>query len=152
MRYPPILIACIGLMVAGCQKQPATPTFPETTRITAQLYSVPDTGTKGIDHIEVPQEYIPQILKIVTPVTFEEGGLRPTSNYHVADVYLHHEDSKPTKIEVRSTGHNPAAVTVDCSNYFYASVDGPADGAWELALLLQRFHYEAERDKTEKGE
>jgi len=97
-------------------------------------------GIEGIDHVEVPQEHIPQILKIVTPVTFVEGGIRPKLNYHVADVYLHHEDSKVTKIELRHTGHNPAAITVDGSTYFYASIDGPVDGARELVFLLTELH------------
>jgi hypothetical protein len=147
MRYSNIVIACVGLIFAGCPKQTALPTLPATIRVTAQLYSVPDMGIEGIDRVEVPQDHVPQILKIVTPVTFIKGGVVPELNYHVADVYLHHEDFNVTKIKVRFTGHNPAAVTVDGVNYFYASVDGPADGARGLARLLARFHFEAQHNK-----
>jgi hypothetical protein len=142
MRYSYIVFVCVGLMLAGCQ-QPAVPTLPATTRITAQVHSVRDMGIESIDHVEVPQEYVPQILKIVTPVTFLKVGIRPSLNYHVADVYLHHQDSKVTKLEVRFTGHNPAAVTVDGSNYFSASTDGPIDGARALANLLTVLHLQA---------
>lgn len=147
MKCSHAVIACVGLMLAGCSKQPAPPILPASIRITAQLYSVADMGVEGIDHVEVPADHIPQILKIVTPVSFIKDGVLPNLNYHVADVYLHHEDSSVTKITVRFTGHNPAAVTVDGVNYFYASVAGPADGARGLARLLARFHFEAQHDK-----
>ncbi len=139
-----IAIACFGLMVAGCQNQPAPPTFPATSRITARVHSVPDMVIETIDHVEVPQQHIPKIMQLVTPVTYIESGIEPRLNYHVADVYLHHQDSnKVTTIEVRFTGHNPAAVTVDGGNYFYAPVDG-RDGARALSILLAKYHFQAQ--------
>jgi len=146
-----MILACAGLMIAGCLWQPAVPTFPATIRITAQLHSIREMRIESIDYIEVPLEHIPQVLKIVTPVTFIEDGIRPELNYHGADVYLHHQDSSVTKIEVRFTGHNPAAVTVDGSNYFYASVDGPVDGASALAVLLADLHFETQQAGSEIG-
>lgn len=68
-------MACGGLMLTGCLKQPAPPIMRATTRITAQVYSVPDMGIQGIDHVEVPREHVPEVLKIVTPVTFIKGGI-----------------------------------------------------------------------------
>lgn len=145
----PILtvLAIVATVLVSCAKQPAPPILPAPTRITAHLHSVPDIGIKGIGKVEIPQDYIEEVLKIVTPVTFFKSGIRPDLHYHVADVYLHHESSNTTTITVRYTGHNPAAVTVDGVNYFYASIDGPIDGATGLANLLAKLHFEAERDQ-----
>jgi hypothetical protein len=143
------MLAIVLVTLVGCAKQPAPPSLSATTHITAHLHSVPDLRIKRIGNVEVPQDRLQEVLEMVTPVTFISGGIVPDLHHHVADVYLHHEDSSVTKITVRYTGHNPAAVSVDGVNYFYASADGPIDGGTALARLLAQLHFEAQRDKQD---
>jgi hypothetical protein len=137
------LLVCVALMmVAGCVKrEPAPPVLLPAKSITARLHSVPELGIQAIEHVEVPDEELSHFLRLVTPQQFVTVGVRPSTDYHVADVYLHHDDSKVTEITVRWMGHNPAAVTIDGSDYFFASTDDFPDGAIRIARLLAEFNF-----------
>jgi len=58
----------------------------------------------------------------------------------IAMIVITHESQPPTTILVRNSGHNPALVSVDGRNYFYAELhDDAPDGALQLYRVVQRF-------------
>ncbi|UUO05178.1 hypothetical protein M4951_17545 [Blastopirellula sp. J2-11] len=147
MRFFQLFFLMVNVSAIGCGAPPSAPTFPAIERVTAQVHSSREMSVPEIEKVEVPPEDTMEVLRMVLPVTFKKDGIRPHLNFHIADVYLHHKDSSVTKIEVRCTGHNPAAVTVDGSNYFYASIDGPADGARGLVDLLMMIDFKEKKSE-----
>jgi hypothetical protein len=85
---------------------------------------------------------------IVTPMSPIDQGMQVNDYTQVADVYLHYADGREAiKIIIKHTGHNPAAVSLDGTSYYYARTDDFPDGATRIIRLLQEYDYSARHGK-----
>ena len=109
--------------VSGCSQQSATPTIPPAVKISATVYDVPDLNITALQHVVVPQDRMAEFTPLITPTTSCTQQIDAQTNYHVADVYLQHEDDSVTRLIVRWTGHNPAAISLDGRRYYYGGSD-----------------------------
>ncbi len=135
-----LLVSVAG--VSGCSRQPPTPKLPPIAKISAKVHAVPELGFSAIDHVEVPQEHISEFATLITPTTPCVQTIDRTMRYHVADVVVQHEDGSTTKLVVRWTGHNPAAISLDDSHYFYGGSDDFPDGATRIIRLLNQYQHQ----------
>ncbi len=148
MRAIPALLL-FGALV-GCAK-PSPPVIKPVIGITARLHKSTELNDLDSDTlIKVPQSDVPAFLKLVTPTPTSFDVYSDDMHYSVADVYLEHKDGTTTKVNVRWTGHNPAAVSTDDRNYFYGGTDVFPDGAIGIVRSLIRFSFE-EKQPREAG-
>jgi hypothetical protein len=70
-------------------------------------------------------------------------------HYSVAEVYLEHADGTTSTVDVRWTGHNPPAVSLDKRNYFNGGKDEFPDGAIGIVRLLNGFLSEQKQRESD---
>jgi hypothetical protein len=151
MRFSMLVISAV--LLTGCYRQPPTPTLRPIAKITARVYAVPDLGFSAIDFVEVPQEHLPAFANLITPIEPCIQTIDPSMHYHVADVFIEHQDGSTTTLVVRWTGHNPAALSLDDRNYYYGGSDAFPDGATRIIRLLNEYHHRSQIGKgTAKGD
>jgi hypothetical protein len=63
----------------------------------------------------------------------------------VADVLVQHTDGASTKLFVRWTGHNPAAISLDDHNFYYGGTDEFPDGATKIIRLLNDYDFQSKQ-------
>jgi hypothetical protein len=129
-----ISLAAFGILCGCSEPKKSVPVIKPVVRASGRILSVPELGIEPVESITVPDAEIPNLIRLVSPFT-TEFDVNMKLHHHVADVSLEHADGSMTTIHVRWTGQNPAAVSVDGSNYFQG---GPefADGAMDTIRFL----------------
>lgn len=143
-RLLPLLIgfvlgaaATCGVFVLPARRPPAAPELRPPTAIRVTLY--PWDGTGGIDGVpvDVPPEKLDLAFRLLTPEKYFEDEVHEFITRIVAEAVITHADGSETSVLVRDHGHNPAVVTVDGRNYFYARNDPDVRaGAVQLVRLV----------------
>jgi len=137
-----------GVIVLSSHGTPATPELRPPTAIKVTLY--PWEGVGGIDGVpvDIPAEKLDLVYRLLKPEKYFEGGVHELITRIVAEAVVTHADGTQTTVLVRDHGHNPAVVTVDGRNYFYARNDPDIHaGATELIRLVSEV---AHKEKTER--
>lgn len=120
-------------------RTPATPNLRPPTAINVTLY--PWEGIGGTDRlpvrIHIPSDKLDFAFRLMTPETYFDGGVNEFIAPLVAEAVITHSDGTHTRVLVRDYGHNPAVVSVDGKNYFYARNDPDVlAGAYQLIGLV----------------
>lgn len=132
----PFFLGMLLVLSGGCSASKTIPTFGPISKISARIYSVPELGITPVNNVEVPNEQKSLFLILITPTKLCDTQIKKELNYHVADVYIHHNDGTMTTLIIRWTGHNPAAVSLDDRVYFWGGMDGFPDGAFRIIRFL----------------
>ena len=143
-HLPPLLIGFVlgvaalwGVFAFSTHRTPATPELRPPTAITITLY--PREGVGGIDGVpvDIPPEKLDLAFRLLTPEKYFEGGVHEFITRIVAAAVITHADGTQTSVLVRDHGKNPAVVSVDGRNYFYARNDPDVHtGAIQLIRLV----------------
>lgn len=131
-----VVILSLFLGINGCSNSNPlrVPTIRPVVKMKARIYAVPDYPVEPVDNVEVPDEYIPLLVNLITPI--EPCQIDRNRNFHFADVTATHADGTNTTLEVRWTGNNPAAISLDGVNYYYGGTDEFPDGATRILRIL----------------
>jgi len=158
MRY----VACIllgfglGVFATYCFVNFARNT-PRPTPILAQPKSItvflhPWGGYEAVTTkaVRIPIERQDEIYRRLVPDTFY-GNIYEHVSPLVAEVVIEHLDQTETRVLVREGGHNPAIVSVDGVNYFYAKNEPDVHaGAIELIRIAAEIAHEQQiQSKTD---
>jgi hypothetical protein len=140
------VVTCVATLAVAAtvvtvvsRRPPPTPQLAPPKAITVTLYPVDGVSTERRGPTEIPAGDFGQVMRLVTPGKFYEGGVNDKVIPLIAEVVITHEGQPDTRLLVRWTGKNPAAISVDGHNYFYG-VSHPDihDGAMQLFALVER--------------
>lgn len=127
-----------GLTAYLMRLSPTTPGLRPPTAIKVTLY--PWEGVGGIDGkpVDIPPDKLDLAFRLLTPEKYFGGTVYDFITRIVAEAVITHADGSQTFVMVRDHGHNPAVVSVDGRNYFYARNDPDVyAGAIELIRLVK---------------
>jgi hypothetical protein len=117
------------------------------TRIMAKLLPIPKQEIAGIESVSVPESDLQKFASLVRPTKPCILNVSPVTHYEVAEVIVEHEDGSTSRLTVRWTGKNPAAVSVDESKHF----DGGSD-AMTIIRQLQEYHSQAQSPESKRSD
>ncbi|MGE3806866.1 MAG: hypothetical protein AB7K24_19540 [Gemmataceae bacterium] len=130
-----IAMAC--LVAYSVHRAPAAPELRPAKAIKVTLYPWEFMGGVDGKPVEIPPEKLDQVYRRLTPDTYYEGGVCDFITPIVAKAVITHDDGTETSVLVRDGGHNPAVVSLDGRNYFYARSDPDVyAGAYELFQVV----------------
>ena len=119
--------------------KPAVPTIASPISIKVTLYSESRLGFEGMPATAIPPEEHESVMRLIRPAAYDSAGMHDGINPLVAEIEIAHEGEKITRVFVRSTGMNPALVSVDGRNYFYAEThEDVFDGSVKLLQVMRR--------------
>jgi hypothetical protein len=88
---------------------------------------------------EIPASDMEVVTRLLTPERYYEGGMNDHITPPIALVEVTHSDQSKSHLYVRWSGKNPALVSLDGRNYFYATNHPDVhDGAVQLVALVRR--------------
>ena len=119
--------------------------LPPIARITARVHELAEFRLPAIESVSVPEDHLSSFAKLITPVGPCQLQIDTKMNYLVADVFVHHKDGTTSKLLVRWTGHNPAAISFDDNTYFSGGTDEFPDGATRILRLLREYDFDARK-------
>jgi hypothetical protein len=123
---------------------PETPIVPKPESITIFLHPWGGYEAATTKAVHIPSDSQEQIFRRLVPETFC-GNVYENISPLVAEAFVTHADKTETRVLVRDGGHNPAIVSVDGVNYFYAKKESDVyAGANELIRLVAAIAYEQE--------
>lgn len=137
------LVTAIGIWVwfTFISRRPAPiPHLAAPTKMVAILHPIEDGHAPGSLRVEIPASDFDQIMQIITPDQPLGGDSNDLIYQLVAEVIIEHEDQSESRVLIRDCGKNPALVTVNGRDYFFAKphTGKYSSGAIELrALVLQ---------------
>ena len=140
-----------GLAASLTQLPPTTPELRPPTAITVTLH--PWEGIAGIDcePVEIPPEYLDYAFRRLTPDHYFGATVYDFITRIVAEAVITPADGEKTLVMVRDHGHNPAVVSLDGRNYFYARNDPDVyAGAIELIGLVSKVAHAKRRERQLK--
>jgi hypothetical protein len=149
-RRLPVFIAGLVLGAAGVcavfvvakKRSPAAPELRPATTITVTLHPWEGMGVVECVPVDIPPEQLDLAFRLLTPEKYFEGGVQDFIFPIVAEAVVTHADGSETRVLVRDLGHNPAVVTLDGRNYFYARNDPDVHaGAVQLVRLVNEVAY-----------
>jgi hypothetical protein len=138
------LVTCVVTLVSTAvvatvvnRLPPPTPQLAPPKTITVTLY--PLNGlSKAYPPTEIPPGDVDQVMRLVTPDIYYEGGVHDWITPLIAEVVITHEGQPDTHLLVRWAGANPAMISVDGRNYFYGVPHkGIKDGGAKLVGIVQ---------------
>ncbi len=139
------------MFVVWIRRTPPTPELRPPTAIKVTLY--PWMGISGIDYepVDIPPDKLDLVYRLLTPEKYIEGGVYELHTPLMAEAVVSHADGKETTVLVRDFGKNPAVVTVDGRNYFYARNDPVVHaGATQLYRLVSEVFQEKKAQQHKK--
>jgi hypothetical protein len=121
---------------------PPTPKLRAPTAITVTLYPGQGVGGTDCEPVDIPPEKLDFAFRLLTPDQYFRGGVHDFITRIVAEAVFTHKDGTQTFVMVRDHGHNPAVVSVDGTNYFYARNDPDvhAGGVQLIRLVTEVAH------------
>jgi hypothetical protein len=119
------------------QTTPATPELRPPTGIAITQYPRKGMGRVDCEPVDIPPEEWNLAYTLLTPDQCFKGGVDDIIARIVAEAVITHRDGTRTSVIVREFGANPAVVSVDGRNYFFARSDPSVhDGAMRLVQLV----------------
>ena len=133
-----------------CEKK-AIPQSCPPTAIKVTLYPWDGVGGIDCDPVDIPPDILDFALRLLTPEKYFEGGVHEFITRIVAEAVITHSDGTQTFMLVRDHGKNPAVVSVDGRNYFYARNDPDVHaGAMELIRLVREVAHAKKEERQPK--
>ena len=115
---------------------PGTPVISNPESITVFLHPWVGYEAATTKAVHIPAENQEQIFRRLAPGAFY-GRVHESITPLVAEAVVTHRDKTETRVFVREGGHNPAIVSVDGVNYFYAKNESDVfAGANELIRMV----------------
>lgn len=116
---------------------PGTPIISKPESITVFLHPWGGYEAATSKAVRVPAENQEQIFRRLVPEVFY-GRVHENITPLVAEAVVTHRDKTETRVFVRDGGHNPAIVSVDGVNYFYAKNESDVfAGANEILRMVE---------------
>jgi hypothetical protein len=117
----------------------AAPLLRPPTAIRVTLYPSEIVGEVDGKPVTIPPEMLDLAFRLLTPQTYFKGGANEKITPIVGKAVITHADGTETYVWVRDHGHNPAVVTIDGRNYFYARNDPDVlAGAYQFVGLVMK--------------
>lgn len=127
--------ALCGVFALATRMPPPTPTLCPPTAITITRY--PWLGGTDCRPVDISPDKLDLAFRLLSPDQFFGYTVYDFITRIVAEAVLTHEDGTRTFVLVRDHGHNPAVVSLDGRNYFYARNDPDVHaGAVQLIRLV----------------
>ena len=138
-------VTCVATIAGLCtvvsvvnRIPPPTPQLDPPKTITVTLYPMRGAYPEGTPPIEIPPADLDNVMRLVTPDSYYEGGTHDRISPLIAEVVITHEARPETLLHVRDGGKNPALISAD-GHYFYGKPhDDVYDGAIQLVALVRR--------------
>lgn len=139
MSVRKIVVLLVLVTQFGCpQRKPERiPILPPIVSITARVPAMPQFRVPAIEAVSVPDEQVSSFAKLITPTVPYQ--INTELDYLVAELFIQHVDSSESKLFVRWTGHNPAAVSLDDHTYYLGGIDEFPDGGTRILRLLHEY-------------
>lgn len=128
-----IIILCID----GCGPRHSVQTFAQPASMRVTLLPVPDLALEKSEVIQVERESIPTVFKLLTPAKPIKGGVNKSVSPLLAKCDIHACDGSSYTVYVRWMGHNPLAVSLDDSTYYWGGTTVRIDGGIALLQVLK---------------
>lgn len=123
---------------------PDTPVISPPESITVFLHPWGGYEAATTKAVRIPAESQERIFRRLVPEAFY-GNVYEKVTPLVAEAVITHRDKTETRVLVRDGGHNPAIVSVDGVNYFYAKNEADVyAGANELIRMVAEIVYKQE--------
>ena len=148
-----VALSLILFCFNGCtmKKPEAVPVLLPIAGIKARLLDVPEFSLSRSALIEIPLDQLKVFARLVVPTAPCLQQIDPKLSYHVADVIIEHNDGTFSTLMVRWTGHNPAAISLDGSKYYYGELDEFPDGATRIMRLLGEYEFNSRKSIKNQG-
>jgi hypothetical protein len=135
--------------VAVSSRPPPTPSLPTPKSLTVTIYPAPRIHP-GEPPTEIPADKLDYALRLLTPDKYYGSNVNDRITPLIAEVTLDHGGPVYTTILVRDSGKNPALVSIDGENYFYAPVyEDTQAGAVQLIRLVRQVRERAKAGRRE---
>ena len=138
----------LGVFVTYCfvrftrNLPPETPVVRKPESVVVFLHPWSGYEAATTKAVRIPIERQDEVYRRIVPETFY-GNVYEHVSPLVAEAVITHADKTETSVLVRDGGHNPAIVSVDGVNYFYAKNEPDVyAGANELIRLVAEIAYE----------
>jgi hypothetical protein len=132
-------LAAVYAFAIVSRRPPPTPQLAPPKTITVTLYPCNNWSMPGCPPTQIPAGDFEQVMRLLTPGQYYEGGINDWITPLIAEVVIAHEGQPETRLLVRWSGKNPALLSVDGKHYFYGQLhDGIYDGGLQLAALAQK--------------
>jgi hypothetical protein len=144
------VLVTFGFVNSTLRLPPEPPFVPRPESITVILH--PWDGIEPLTNkaISIPTEIQEEVFRRLVPETYF-GIVDEHITPIVAEAVITHAYEKQTRILVRHGGKNPAVVSVDGVNYFYAKNESDVHaGATELFGLVEEVAYNQEKHLQSK--
>jgi hypothetical protein len=132
----PFILLPFFLAGSGCARQSVVLPFPRPVAMTVTLQALPDFGLAESKTIEAKEGVLDKVYDLVKPTRILDGGVNKKINPLVATIDAHYADGLKTRMYVRWMGKNPAGVSFDDKQYYWADGGDRGDGAVDLVRLL----------------
>ena len=126
----------LWLSCAGCKGQKPVPTYPRPVAMRVILEETPGLVPKQRE-VEIQPIDIDKVYELVKPTRWYEEKVHRSMQPIVARIISTHPDGSTTELSVRWTGQNPAIVSLNDTEYYWADSGFPGDGAVQLIRLLE---------------
>lgn len=136
------------LTVHASRFTPPTPALKRADAITVFLH--PWSGYRAATNkpVTIPADYQDSVFRRLVPETYY-GDINEHITPIIAHVAVTHPDETQTHVLVREGGKNPAIVSVDGVNYFYAKNESDVfAGATELVTLVSEIYHQRQTQPT----
>ena len=135
------VLGTFGVVNSTLRLPPEPPIIPRPESITVFLHPWGGFEASTAKAITIPTEIQEQVFRRLVPEKYF-GNINEQITPLVAEAVISHADKKQTRMLIRDHGHNPAVVSVDGVNYFYAKNESDVyAGANELIRLVAEVAY-----------
>jgi hypothetical protein len=130
-------MAMCAIGVHPTETPPAIPQLKHPTGITITLHPWEASRSMDCRPVDIPPNKRELVIKLLTPGQYFGSEVHDFITPIVAEAVITHDDGTRTFVMVRDHGHNPAVVSVDGRNYFYArDYPGVPGGTLQLIHLV----------------
>lgn len=134
----------LSIWLLGCSRNspPTAPVVPKSQSIAfieGEILDAPDLGLERFGPVRVPQQEMRDFLPLITPHGPVDPALKPDTSPAVSVITINYSDSSVDIIQVKHTGHNPAALSVNGGPYYYGGTDRFPDGGIRICRLLKSY-------------
>lgn len=133
---------------AHARSVPPTPVLKPASAIRVTLYPYEGFGFQGGESVDIPNADLERMTTLLTPTLYYGPTVNDFLLPLIAVATVAHPDGTKTEVLIREAGVNPAAVSFDGRNYFYA--DTPPDmkvGSVAIANLVRQHMKQADGKK-----
>lgn len=135
-----LAVIAIAVLSVGCTQNKPLPHLTPPVAMTAVLQPAPEWGVKSPKAIAVRREDLTAVFDLIKPTRAIHGSIDKSTHLLAAMITTTQQDGSHVTIYVRCIGKNPAAVSLDDKDYFWADDHNVPDGVIELIRILTEKH------------